>query len=132
MVSQAGNGGRTYIIQKYIERPLLINKRKFDIRMYGLLTSINGVLNGYFYEEGYLRTSSKEFTLKNLSKKTIHLTNDAVQNKAEDYGKYEAGNKLSFADLNKYLETNYSDLHVDFYRDILPQIKVKNKLIFTK
>ena len=26
----------------------------------------------------------------------IHLTNDAVQKKAEDYGKFEAGNKLSY------------------------------------
>jgi hypothetical protein len=43
-----------------------------------LLTSINGYLKGYFYEEGYVRTSSQEFTLKNISNKMIHLTNDAI------------------------------------------------------
>ena len=89
IVSVPSTTQRTYIVQKYIENPLLINRRKFDIRMYGMLTSINGLIKGYFYEEGYIRTSSKEFTLKNLANKTIHLTNDAVQNKTEDYGKYE-------------------------------------------
>ena len=41
----------TYIIQKYIERPLLFNKRKFDIRCYGLITSVNGYVKGYFYKD---------------------------------------------------------------------------------
>jgi len=123
-IGQKEDGPRTFILQKYIERPLLINKRKFDIRMFGLITSVNGLIKGYYYDEGYLRTSSKEYTLKNLAKKTIHLTNDAVQMKAEDYGKYENGNKLSFADLQKYFDTNYTSLNIDFYRDILTQIKV--------
>ncbi len=34
----------------------------------------------------------------------IHLTNDAVQKKSEDYGKYENGNKISFGDFQKYLD----------------------------
>ena len=34
----------------------------------------------------------------------MHLTNDAVQKKGEDYGKYETGNKVSFQDFAKYLE----------------------------
>jgi hypothetical protein len=78
--------------------PLLYNKRKFDIRCYILVTSINSILKTYWYEEGYIRTSSKDFTLKNLKNRFVHLTNDAVQKKSEDYGKYENGNKVSFAD----------------------------------
>lgn len=33
----------------------------------------------------------------------IHLTNDAVQKKSEDYGRFESGNKVSF---NSYLLAN--------------------------
>ena len=55
-------------------------------------------MKGYFYEEGYLRTSSREFTISNLSNKLVHLTNDAIQKHAPDYGKFESGNKLSYID----------------------------------
>ena len=75
---------------------MLINNRKFDIRVYGMLTSINGNMKGYFYEDGYIRTSCKEFNLDNLSNRFIHLTNDAVQKKSDDYGKFENGNKMSY------------------------------------
>ena len=34
--------------------------------------------------------------MNNLANKFIHLTNDAVQKKCDDYGKFENGNKLSF------------------------------------
>ncbi len=68
----------TVIVQKYIERPLLVFRRKFDIRVYAMLTSINGRLKGYFYEDGYIRTSSFFYTMRNLSNKFIHLTNDAI------------------------------------------------------
>lgn len=55
----------------------------------------------------------------------IHLTNDAVQKKAEDYGKFEAGNKLSYVDFQNYIDKNFSDLNVCFERDLLPQMKVR-------
>lgn len=95
---------RTFIIQKYIEKPYLYGKRKFDIRCYVLITAVNGVIQGYFYPEGYLRTSAREFSVKTTSDRYIHLTNDAVQKTAEDYGKFEHGNKVSFAEFQKYVE----------------------------
>ena len=86
---------RSYIIQKYMEKPLLYKNRKFDIRCYTLTTTVNGNLQGYWYTDGYLRTSCREYNLKNATNRMIHLTNDAVQKKSEDYGKFESGNKVS-------------------------------------
>ena len=86
---------RSFIIQKYIDHPLLISGRKFDFRCFGLLTSINGYLKGYFYDDGYVRTSCEKYDIDDLTNKFVHLTNDAVQKKAEDYGKFENGNKMS-------------------------------------
>lgn len=114
---------RTFILQKYIERPFLYAKRKFDIRCYALVTALNGVIQGYFYNEGYIRTSSKDFSLKNISDKFVHLTNDAVQKTAEDYGKFESGNKLSFGDFQKYLDSHFPDLSVNFQGEIMSSIK---------
>ena len=110
-----------FIVQKYIDRPFLIHKRKFDIRLYTLMTSVNGVIQCYYYNEGYLRTSCKEFTTKNLSNNFIHLTNDAIQKHADDYGKYENGNKLSYSDFQRYLDSHCAYRH--FFNEILPEIK---------
>ncbi|CAD8118984.1 unnamed protein product [Paramecium sonneborni] len=113
---------RTYIVQQYIENPFLYNKRKFDIRCYMLLTSQNGIFKGYWYQEGYIRTSSKEFTTKCLNK-YIHLTNDAVQSKDEDYGKFEFGNKISFLEYQRYLDTYHPQQKFNFFTDIYPKMK---------
>ena len=60
-----------------------------------MITSINGNLKGYWYEQGYIRTTSYEYTLKN-NLTSVHLTNDAVQKNLAEYGKYEKGNKISY------------------------------------
>lgn len=113
----------TFIVQKYIEDPLLIHKRKFDIRCYALVTHYQGLMQGYFYLEGYLRTTCREFTLKNAENLYIHLTNDAVQKKSDDYGKFENGNKMSYGDFQRYLMNSCPELGINFTADILPRMK---------
>jgi D-alanine-D-alanine ligase-like ATP-grasp enzyme len=88
-----------------------------------MLSSINGNLKGFSYEEGYIRTSSSKYSLKNLTNRLVHLTNDSVQKESEDYGKYEKGNKLGYEEFQTYLDKNYYALNICFERDILPQIK---------
>jgi tubulin monoglycylase TTLL3/8 len=58
------------------------------------------------------------------------LTNDAVQKKCDDYGKFEYGNKVfyfksiylkvSFEDFSRYIEKNYNS---SFFNDLYPKIK---------
>ncbi|KAL4497128.1 hypothetical protein ABPG72_019448 [Tetrahymena utriculariae] len=112
----------TYIIQKYIENPLLYQKRKIDIRCYILLTNYNGIIKAYWYKEGYIRTSSKEFTTKNLKNNFIHLTNDAIQKQQEDYGRYELGNKISYKEFQRYLDFQ-TEYKINFMQKIVPQMK---------
>lgn len=101
---QSSVENRTFILQKYIERPLLYQRRKFDIRCFMLVTSMNKKVKAYWYSEGYLRTTSKEYNKFDLSRE-VHLTNDAVQKKLDNYGKFENANKVSFADFEKYLDS---------------------------
>lgn len=89
-----------FVIQKYIERPLLINNRKFDIRVWVL---VNQDMEVYFFREGYLRTSSSEYKADDVDNAYIHLTNNAVQKNGLGYGRFEDGNQLSFKDLQRTL-----------------------------
>lgn len=117
------NGNRTVIVQSYLDKPLLVHGRKFDIRAFALLTSVNGQLKGYMYRDCYFRTSSKPFDLNNLSSRYVHLTNDAVQMNSEDYGRFENGNKLSINDFQRYLDGNFGNKNICFMRDLFPQME---------
>jgi hypothetical protein len=57
-----------FVIQKYLERPLLIDNRKFDIRLWVLVNCIDlKDQKCYLFKEGYIRTSSHRFTLSQES-----------------------------------------------------------------
>jgi hypothetical protein len=59
-----------------------------------MTTTVNGNFQGYWYQDGYLRTTCKEFNLNNVTNRLVHLTNDAVQKRGADYGRFESGNKV--------------------------------------
>jgi len=74
-----------------------------------------------FCREGYLRLSSSEFSLNNIGDKFIHLTNNAVQKYSDNYGQFENGNQMSFADFERYCSEN--SLNIDVRGKIVPRIK---------
>lgn len=67
---------RSCIVSRYIHTPLLVAGRKFDLRIYVLVTSFHP-LKVYVYENGLARFCTEPYDLsrKNLRKKYIHLTN---------------------------------------------------------
>lgn len=81
---------------------MLINQRKFDIRVWVLVTHTSKV---FVFREGYVRTSSTEYTLDqdSILRPEVHLTNNAIQSQFEDYGKFESGNQLSFDEFDTYM-----------------------------
>lgn len=97
-----------WIVQSYMERPMLVSGRKFDIRCFVLITNdIKKGLKAYFFKDAYVRTSSKKYSLANISDREAHLTNDAVQKNSKNYCKYEEGNKLSFTEWQENIAINY-------------------------
>ena len=113
------------VIQKYIEKPLLYYGRKFDIRIWVLLTQN---LNVYMFEEGHLKCCSINYNL-NSDNTFCHLTNYSFQKYNSNFGKYEFGNEVSFLDFQKNIDSNY-EKKVNFKNDIIPKIKEIIKFTF--
>jgi len=66
------------VVSRYIPNPLLLHRRKFDLRIYVLVTSFEPLPTVYVYREGLVRFASKEFDMKNLKNRKQHLTNYSI------------------------------------------------------
>ena len=52
----------TYVISKYIDNPFLIGGKKFDMRIYCLVTSFHP-LKAYLYKQGFCRFCNEKFSV---------------------------------------------------------------------
>jgi hypothetical protein len=108
-----------WVLQKYIEKPLLYTERKFDLRLWVLMTCKNEL---FLYQEGYMRTSSDVYNTENKNN-YVHLTNNCLQKHGDNYGKWEDGNTLSFQTLEAFLKDYFKKDDLDLTRDVLTRIK---------
>ncbi|XP_041451852.1 tubulin polyglutamylase TTLL4 isoform X2 [Drosophila obscura] len=100
---------RPLIVQKYIERPLLINGSKFDLRLYVLVTSVNP-LRVFMYHNGLARFASVKYSSRadTLGDRCMHLTNYSINKFSSNYSKNEDvnachGHKWTIKSLWTYL-----------------------------
>ncbi|KAG2461335.1 TTLL9 polyglutamylase, partial [Polypterus senegalus] len=125
----------SYVAQRYIENPYLIGGRKFDLRVYVLVTSYTP-LKAWLYRDGFARFSNTRFSLSSIDDNCIlefivalahyklililnvHLTNVAIQKTAPDYDP-EKGCKWQMQQLRRYLIAKHGvDIIEMLFRDM--------------
>ncbi|KAG5505903.1 hypothetical protein JIQ42_06697 [Leishmania sp. Namibia] len=101
----------SYIVQEYVHRPLLLEGKKFDLRVYVLLTSIRHP-SIFLFNDGLVRICTEPYEIpneENVKQACKHLTNYAVNKKSSDFvfntdvEHMDVGNKRNFGFLNRWL-----------------------------
>ncbi|XP_018107349.1 probable tubulin polyglutamylase TTLL1 isoform X2 [Xenopus laevis] len=102
-VSQSSK--EAYVISLYIDNPLLIGGKKFDLRLYVLVTTYRP-LKCYMYKLGFCRFCTVKYTpsTSELDNMFVHLTNVAIQKHGDDYNQVHGG-KWTVSNLRLYLES---------------------------
>uniref|UniRef100_A0A336LZB7 CSON008849 protein n=1 Tax=Culicoides sonorensis TaxID=179676 RepID=A0A336LZB7_CULSO len=80
ITKQIEKRNKRYIVQKYIEKPLLIHKTKFDLRTYYMITISQTHLCAWTHKLSTVKFAAHEFTFTNLNK-AVHVTNTSVNRK---------------------------------------------------
>jgi tubulin polyglutamylase TTLL1 len=101
------------VISRYIDNPYLIGGKKFDLRMYVLVTSYRP-LKVWIYELGFGRFCTEKFSNdpKEITNKYMHLANASIAKTAGSYNDIH-GSKWSINNLRFYMEQVHGKVGVD-------------------
>jgi tubulin polyglutamylase TTLL1 len=93
-----------YVISRYVENPLLVGGKKFDLRIYVLVTNYRP-LKAYQYVHGFARFCNAKYNTDtgDIDNPFIHLTNVAIQKHNDDYNSKHGG-KWHIRNLRLYIE----------------------------
>ncbi|KAK9837196.1 hypothetical protein WJX84_010345 [Apatococcus fuscideae] len=97
----------TYVVSRYIDNPLLIGGKKFDLRLYVVVLSYKP-LKAYLCKLGFARFCNIKYTAANsaeadISNPYVHLTNVSIQRRGEEYNESH-GNKWPLSCLLAWLQ----------------------------
>ena len=124
---QLKRASHSAVAQEYVERPLLIRGRKFDLRLYVLVTDVGGNASAaatsggggaaasvaaglgkappraFLFREGFVRFASEAYSLAPPFSKFAHLTNNAVNRKNVAGGEASLAN-WSLSQLSSWMQ----------------------------
>ncbi len=75
------------MVQRYIKNPLLIENKKFDLRLYVLIVGLNPV-RAYLADEGLARLCTEDYVppnAQNMRNMFSHLTNFSLNKESDKY-----------------------------------------------
>jgi tubulin polyglutamylase TTLL9 len=102
-----------YVCQRYLQYPLVIGGKKFDMRMYCLVTSFSP-LKVYMYRRGFARFTNARYSsrVEDIYDDFMHLTNVAIQKTAENYDE-RTGGKMELQALKIHLMSMHGTERID-------------------
>ena len=110
------------VIQKYIENPLIIKGRKFDMRQWVLVTNFNP-LTIYLFDTPYIRFGAEEFHLDDFKNIFSQLTGNSIAKHSEKFENSEIeGDMWEIETFKEYLKEREG-------KDVWPEIQQKIKKI---
>ena len=110
------------VIQKYIENPLVIKGRKFDMRQWVLVTNFNP-LTAYLFDTPYIRFGAEDFHLDDFKNIFSQLTGNSIAKHSEKFENSEIeGDMWEIAQFREYLQKREG-------KDVWPEIQQKIKKI---
>jgi tubulin polyglutamylase TTLL1 len=73
-----------YVISRYVDKPLLVGQKKFDLRIYVLVTNYRP-LKVWLSTLGFARFCNVKYSndISEIDNMMMHLTNVAIQKKDE-------------------------------------------------
>jgi tubulin polyglutamylase TTLL9 len=134
--TSASNGANTnndtqqvenYIVQRYVDKPFLVGGKKFDLRIYVLVTSYMP-LTVYLYRTGFARFSQFRFNMNadEIDNNFIHLTNVAIQKTTMEYAENEKGCKWDLRYLKLYMLSIFSQDQVDSCFTLIEELVLRS------
>jgi tubulin polyglutamylase TTLL5 len=96
-----------WIIQRYLSNPHLCQERKYVLRCYVLVTSVEP-LRFYWYQDGFAKLASETYSVDDLDNLYRHLTNPDINEKNDT-----AESAITFISFQKYREWLNSEGHDD-------------------
>lgn len=124
------------VAQQYIARPLLIAGKKFDLRIYVLVTSCTP-LRVYLFKDGLVRMCTADYVTpnaENMEQRFMHLTNYAVNKHSNNFESNKNatedgnGSKRSLRWFFSWLKESYEEQRVDVLWDKIGDICLKSIL----
>jgi len=102
------------IVQQYLDKPLLLDGYKIDLRLYVLITHCDP-LRAFLYQDGLVRLSTEKYSVpteSNIDQLYMHLTNYSVNRYNENFQRhhdFDRGSKRSVKSLLEYLSKEGHD-----------------------